>query len=295
MVKHIDGNKIARAARNKAISHSYSGATVNQISAKFDDQTEKSQYDTTILHVGTNDLVHEEPEKVAADMDNLINKVKGHTNKVAVSGAIKRYDGTANNRKIDYYNKLLHDLCSKHKITYIDNSYIGKSLFNRSNLHLNRDGDKALGRAFCTYLKSNRIQNTNNHFFLTTSWSSEGMDNVPVHQSCQTHDETQTRVNNMSSKNMSSDFLGTLSSIPNERGFKMAFLNIVSLLKKIDEIKFSITNKFIDLIAFNETRLDPSITDNMISLDGYDVIRKDRSINGGGVCIYLRSSISYKI
>ena len=165
MVKHIDGNKIARAARNKAISHSYSGATVNQISAKFDDQTEKLQYDTIILHVGTNDLVHEEPEKVAADMDNLINKAKGHTNKVAVSGAIKRYDGKANNRKIDYYNKLVHDLCSKHKITYIDNSYIGKSLLNRSNLHLNRDGDKALGRAFCTYLKSNRIQNSNNHFF----------------------------------------------------------------------------------------------------------------------------------
>ena len=75
----------------------------------------------------------------------------------------------------------------------------------------------------------------------------------------------------------------------------MAFLNIVSLLKKIDEINFSMTNKFIDLIAFNETQLDPNITDNMISLDGNDVIRKDRSRNGGGVCIYLRSSINYKI
>ena len=58
LVKHIDGNKIARTARNKAISHSCSGATVNQISAKFDDQREKSQYDTIILHVGTNDLAH---------------------------------------------------------------------------------------------------------------------------------------------------------------------------------------------------------------------------------------------
>ena len=100
----------------------------------------------------------------------------------------------------------------------------------------------------------------------------------------------------MSSKNMSSDFLGTLSSIPNGRGFKMAFLNKVSSLKKLDEINFSMTNKLINLIAFiNETRLDPNITDNMISLDGYDVIRKDRSRNGGGVCIYLRSSINYKI
>ena len=76
----------------------------------------------------------------------------------------------------------------------------------------------------------------------------------------------------------------------------MAFLNKVSSLKKLDEINFSMTNKLINLIAFiNETRLDPNITDNMISLDGYDVIRKDRSRNGGGVCIYLRSSINYKI
>ena len=56
-------------------------------------------------------------------------------------------------------------MLQKNKITYKNNSYIGKPLLNRSNLHLNMDGDKALGRAFCTYLKSNRIQNTNNHFF----------------------------------------------------------------------------------------------------------------------------------
>ena len=87
---------------------------------------------------------------------------------------------------------------------------------------------------------------------------------------------------------MSSDFMRTLSSIPNERGFKMAFLNIVSLPKKIAEINFSMSKKFIDLIAFNETRLDANITDNMINLDGYDIVRKDRSRNGGGVCIYLR-------
>ena len=52
-------------------------------------------------------------------------------------------------------------------------------------------------------------------------------------------------------------------------------------------------NKFIDLIAFNETRLDPNITDNMISMDGYDVIRKDRSRNGGGfVFTYVAPSIT---
>ena len=51
----------------------------------------------------------------------------------------------------------------------------------------------------------------------------------------------------------------------------------------------------IDLIAFDETWIDLSFTDNFIHLDNYDIIRKDRSRNGGGVCIYLRSSINYKI
>ena len=91
--------------------------------------------------------------------------------------------------------------------------------------------------------------------------------------------------------NVSSDFYTGLNSIPKERGFRMAFLNIVSLPAKIDELRYS--NNLIDLIAFNETRLDPNITNNMIHLNDYDLIRKDRSRNGGGVCIYLRSSINY--
>ena len=84
---------------------------------------------------------------------------------------------------------------------------------------------------------------------------------------------------------MSSSFSSSLSSIPGERGFIMIFLNIATLRGKIDEIRHSMINKNIDLIAFNEKRLDLSIPDGLIQLDGYEVIRKDRSRNGGGVCI----------
>ena len=76
----------------------------------------------------------------------------------------------------------------------------------------------------------------------------------------------------------------------------MVFLNIVSLPKNIDEISISMPEKLIDLFALSEPRLDSTVRyDNMISLQGYDVIRKDRSRKGGGVCTYLRSSINYKI
>ena len=55
------------------------------------------------------------------------------------------------------------------------------------------------------------------------------------------------------------------------------------------------SNKLLDVMSFSETRLNSTITDGMIQIDGYDIIRKDRSRNGGGVCIYLRNSINYQI
>ena len=57
------------------------------------DEIEKQQYHAVILHVGTNDLTHDDPEKAASNMENLINKVKASATNIAVSGVIKRYDG----------------------------------------------------------------------------------------------------------------------------------------------------------------------------------------------------------
>ena len=74
----------------------------------------------------------------------------------------------------------------------------------------------------------------------------------------------------------------------------MISLNIVSLPKYLDEVKLSLSNQLIDLIAFNETRLDLTKTNDQIKINCYDVIRKDRSRTGGGVCIYLRSTINYR-
>ena len=70
---------------------------------------------------------------------------------------------------------------------------------------------------------------------------------------------------------------------------------LISLPKNIDEISISMSEKLIDLFALSEARLDSTISDNMISFEGYDVIRKDRSRKGGGVCTHLRSTINYKI
>ena len=50
-----------------------------------------------------------------------------------------------------------------------------------------------------------------------------------------------------------------------------------------------------DILCINETRLDNTINDNIIKIPGYDIVRRDRDRNGGGVAaIYIRNIISYK-
>ena len=49
------------------------------------------------------------------------------------------------------------------------------------------------------------------------------------------------------------------------------------------------------MLAINETKIDSSVNDNEVHLSGFDVVRKDRSVNGrsgGGVCMYLRNNIN---
>ena len=76
------------------------------------------------------------------------------------------------------------------------------------------------------------------------------------------------------------------------QGFVMAQLNIASLPKHIDELRLHLTKKPIDILSINETRLDDTINDGLIHLNGYDVLRKDRNRMGGGVAIYYRDNIN---
>ena len=79
-----------------------------------------------------------------------------------------------------------------------------------------------------------------------------------------------------------------------KRGFKIAHLNVRSLVKNIDQLRIYLQDQQFDVISINETMLDNTVADHEISIRGYDIIRKDRNRNGGGVAIYIRSVINYK-
>ena len=49
------------------------------------------------------------------------------------------------------------------------------------------------------------------------------------------------------------------------------------------------------LLALSETRLDNTFTDSAVSIDGYTLIRRDRCRGGGGVAMYVRNVIAFKI
>ena len=51
--------------------------------------------------------------------------------------------------------------------------------------------------------------------------------------------------------------------IPRKRGFKMASLNIVSLVKHIDELRIFMQIEDLDLLAINESRLDQLVPDSL--------------------------------
>ena len=80
-----------------------------------------------------------------------------------------------------------------------------------------------------------------------------------------------------------------------KQGLKIDCLNVRSLYRKIDEVHHIILSKNFHIFGINETWLDSFITDDELSLEGYDLIRCDRNRHGGGVCLFIKQSISYNV
>lgn len=69
---------------------------------------------------------------------------------------------------------------------------------------------------------------------------------------------------------------------------------ITSLYKHIDELTVFMAKQTFDILAFNKTRLDNTISDSLLHLSGYNLMRSDRNRSGGGVCTYIRNCINYR-
>ena len=78
-----------------------------------------------------------------------------------------------------------------------------------------------------------------------------------------------------------------------KRGMHFIHLNINSILPKIDEIRYIAKLTNATVIGLSETKLDNTVLSSELEIEGYGLVRSDRSRRGGGVASFVKNSISY--
>ena len=77
---------------------------------------------------------------------------------------------------------------------------------------------------------------------------------------------------------------------------KILHLNVNGLRNKLHEVTAILCKHSPDILAITESRLDQSIPDGQIVLDGYNFLRSDRlTSNGGGLVIYFKLEFSFSV
>ena len=77
------------------------------------------------------------------------------------------------------------------------------------------------------------------------------------------------------------------------KGLHLWHLNVNSLLSKIDEIR-DIANRIKPaVLGITESKLDSSVTNMEVNINGYSIIRNDRNRHGGGVACYVKNDLCF--
>ena len=80
-----------------------------------------------------------------------------------------------------------------------------------------------------------------------------------------------------------------------KKGMAIASLNINGLRSHLDEVQLLIRDLGIQILALNETKLDPEFPKELTSVSGYQQGHLERICNGGGVSIYIRDSVKRRL
>lgn len=77
------------------------------------------------------------------------------------------------------------------------------------------------------------------------------------------------------------------------QGIHFLHINVRSLLPKVDELKIIASESKAAAIGVSETWLDDSIADSEVEIPNYNINRRNRNRHGGGVCLYIRSDLTF--
>ena len=77
-----------------------------------------------------------------------------------------------------------------------------------------------------------------------------------------------------------------------KRGLHFILLNINSILPNIDEICYIAKLINVAVIGLSETKLENVVLSSELEVEGYDLVRSDRSQRGGGAACFVKKFIS---
>ena len=84
-------------------------------------------------------------------------------------------------------------------------------------------------------------------------------------------------------------------SVFNSKGIHFIYLNVNSLLSKIDELTNIAKLSNAAVTGISESKLDDSVLSFKMHIDNYNTIRCDQDRHGGGVICYIRNDFSYNV
>ncbi len=84
----------------------------------------------------------------------------------------------------------------------------------------------------------------------------------------------------------------TSAKLP-KTGLKVAHISICSFRKKLIISNIS-SEGDVHVLAITETHLDSSFEDSVLHIQEYNIHRRDRNANGGGIAIYIQDHLPVK-
>ena len=98
--------------------------------------------------------------------------------------------------------------------------------------------------------------------------------------------------------NLRTASLKNFNDLNRAKGFKVVHLNVLSIVKKIDQIRLLLQGSTIDVLTISETWLRPHLHSNLVNIEGFTVYRLDRGSSckgkkrGGGLLTYVNDKHS---
>ena len=71
------------------------------------------------------------------------------------------------------------------------------------------------------------------------------------------------------------------------------YYNARSIIPRLDELRLICSDTTPDIVCIVETWLRDSISDSELTINGYNLVRRDRNRHGGGVMLYIRDNPSF--